>query len=81
MIRLWEVRIERIIMVIAESEDQAESVALKYEQENIRDGDPDYIHAMDIRSKEQIPDGWEDAIPYGDQLPTLTCGQIFEGQP
>lgn len=71
MKKLYMVKIERTIMVLADSDDEAADVALEYESEEIINGDPQGIYVFEVNSgiyfktTLRIPKEWMDSIPYG----------------
>lgn len=78
MKQLYAVTIERTIMVMAESEDDAESLAERHERNELGN-DPDLISTRLATDKRDIPPAWLDCFPYGgdgDQ----NCEQLFKSQ-
>lgn len=76
MKQLYAVTIERTIMVMAESEDAAGSLAEKHER-NEMGNDPDLVVTQLVTQIHDIPAPWLDCIPYGgdgDQK----CEEIFK---
>jgi hypothetical protein len=77
--KLYAVTIERVIMVMAEDEDAACDVALKFEYDNL-DGYPDNCLADPVMSDCDIPKEWMDSVPYSygrNDHDNRTCKQIL----
>ncbi len=72
---LFAVEITRTICVTADDEASAHELAIKHEGDE--DAEPDSIWASEIKSPSDIPDGWNDAYPYGDDG-TLTCEEMVK---
>ena len=71
----------RIEMVVeAEDRGDAHSQFEDHLSSAVSDGDyqPDFIH--EIRDEADIPDGWDDAIPYGGDC-ARTCSEILAAPP
>jgi len=71
--KIFVVDIQRSIMVVAEDERDAESVALSNEREE----SPDLISAHEVKGLEQVPKEWRDTIPYGENEDGKTIRQIM----
>lgn len=76
--RLYNVSIERTIMVMADSEDDAERLALRSEREEISN-EPDFVSANLVTGRPRIPEPWRDSLPYGGD-DDMTCAQIQASQ-
>lgn len=76
--KLFAVRIERVVMVVAESDQQAQRVALTNEREEISN-DPDFIDARPVTTLDQVPPEWRDCFPYGTKE-YVTCEKILAGE-
>jgi hypothetical protein len=66
MKKLFEVSVERVFVVAAESQREAESEVWHYENEVVRDTDPDSIFVREILTLKDMPYGWGHCLPYGD---------------
>ena len=75
--KLYKVRIERVIFVMAENEIKAEKEAKDNEMDD--GSDPDEIHAEVVRQEKDIPSDWKGSIPYGcERNDSRTCEEIFK---
>jgi len=76
---LYNVRIERTIMVVAENENEAERLALIAESDEAGNV-PDFINIVEVSSMIDIPKEWRDSLPYGEcsvNGEELTCENFF----
>ena len=73
MKRLYEVRIEKIVYVAAEDEDEAELEAQTVESEETGE----VQSCEEIRGIEQVPEDWRDALPWNNDG-RMTIRQILE---
>jgi hypothetical protein len=71
MKKLYKVYLEYEIVVLAEDEFKAESIA----RDNVEDEEPSEWYAHHIQDEFGIPNGWEDSYPHG-APPTATVSQI-----
>lgn len=62
--KLWKIEIERTVMVMADSEDQALQRARRYEANDAAFNEPDSIHACIVTARDQVPLEQRDCIPY-----------------
>ena len=74
--KLWAVNIERTIMVMAESETDAEQLANESEREECINY-PDFVSARECKYLGDVPKIWRDCIPYGSS-DDRNCQQIIE---
>lgn len=74
--KLWAVTIERTIMVLADSDTEAEQLAQEKEREECLN-DPDFLTAIEANDLMRVPPPWRDCIPYGG-TDDLNCQQILE---
>jgi hypothetical protein len=73
--KLYEVKIERSIMVMAESETKAAELGWYHEKDELdNDG---VLGAWQIENIQEVPPEWRDSIPYGG-VDDKTCAQILE---
>ena len=78
--KLWEVTIERAIFVLAETEDDAEGIALKSEGEESYNP-ADFVNAREITNLKQVSTDWRDSLPYSDKYDSginLTCEEFLK---
>jgi hypothetical protein len=64
IMKLWKIEIERTVMVMAESEEQAIQRARRYEGNDSLFNEPDSIMAVVVTSYDQVPLEQRDCIPY-----------------
>jgi len=70
--RLWRVTVEYELLVVADSERQAESEAEYYAGEN--GSEPSLTVATKVQKIEDVPAEWQDSIPFGgDRKDERTC--------
>lgn len=62
---LYEVVFERTMLVAADDENHAYSVAREFESESCRDYDADLVSINQIKAAKDIPKYWRNCIPYG----------------
>ena len=63
--KLWQVNIERSIFVVADTENDAERIALRNEREECYN-DPDFVNAFEVTDIARVPKVWRDDRPYGE---------------
>ena len=69
---LWRVTVEYELLVVADSERQAESEAEYHAGED--GSEPSLTVATRVQKIEDVPDEWRDSIPFGgDQKDERTC--------
>lgn len=78
MKQLYAVTIERVIMVMAESEDDAESLAERHERDEIVN-EPELVVTSLVDDIHDIPAPWLDSLPYGGD-DDRKCEEIFKSQ-
>jgi hypothetical protein len=64
IVKLYKVKIERTVMVMAESQEQAIQRARRYEGNDSLFNEPDSIRACIVTSHNQVPLEQRDCIPY-----------------
>ena len=70
--RLWRVTVEYELLVVADSERQAESEAEYYAGDD--GSEPSLTVATKVRKIEDVPADWQDSIPFGgDRKDERTC--------
>ncbi len=70
--RLWRVTVEYELLVVADSERQAESEAEYYAGED--GSEPSLTVATKVHKIEDVPADWQDSIPFGgDRKDERTC--------
>lgn len=70
--RLWRVTVEYELLVVADNEREAESEGEYYAGED--GSEPGMVIAHQVRSVEEIPHEWRQAIPFGgDRDDERTC--------
>ena len=74
--KLWRVRIDRTIMVVADSFRDAYALAERHERDECSN-EADFVDPERVRSRKAIPVEWETSIPYGGDG-NSTCLQIWE---
>lgn len=57
---LYAVTIERTLMVVAESEQEAEQIAYQHELHELG-----FAFAVEVENEEEVPLWWLDRMPYG----------------
>ena len=73
MKKLFRVEEHRVLMVYAEDIEEAQLLFT----ENI-DGDGQADAELMAMETDNYPDGWENAVPYGDEENDRTCDEIVE---
>jgi hypothetical protein len=78
--RLWRVTVEYELLVVADSERQAESEAEYYVG---KDGsEPSLTVATKVQKIEDVPAEWQDSIPFGgDRKDERTCRERVTSRP
>jgi len=74
--KLWQVTIERSILVVAETESEAEQLGTDHESDE-RYNDPDYVSVHEVTDIKRVPKDWRDGIPYGESG-DQTCKQFLD---
>ena len=70
--RLWRVTVEYELLVVADSERQAESEAEYYAGDD--GSEPSLTVATKVHKIEDVPADWQDSIPFGgDRKDERTC--------
>lgn len=70
--RLWRVTVEYELLVVADTERQAESEAEYYAGED--GSEPSLTVATKVHKIEEVPSEWQDSIPFGgDRKDERTC--------
>lgn len=70
--RLWRVTVEYTLLVVADSEREAETEAEYYAGED--GSEPDMSIARQVRTIEDVPNEWRNSIPFGgDRKDERTC--------
>lgn len=70
--RLWRVTVEYTLLVVAETEREAETEAEYYAGENGGEADMSIAHV--VRTIEDVPNEWRNSIPFGgDRKDGRTC--------
>jgi hypothetical protein len=64
IMKLWKIEIERTVMVMADSEEQALQRARRYESNDSLFNEPDSIRASIVTACEQVPLEQRGCIPY-----------------
>jgi len=62
--KLWKIEIERTVMVMADSEEQALQRARRYEANDAAFNEPDSIRASIVTACEQVPLEQRGCVPY-----------------
>ena len=70
-------RSEKEIMVVAETEREAEHIANESIREEISLNGVDLLCPREIKDKKSLPKGWADALPWGGSG-NQTCGAILD---
>lgn len=72
-VRLFDVTVTKTLVVAAESEREAERLALSYEKD-----ESGYVECCaEVKSIDQLSGDWWDSLPYN-MSGDLTCRQIME---
>jgi len=70
--RLWRVTVEYTLLVVADTEREAETEAEYYVGED--GSEPDMSIAHQVRTIEDVPNEWRNSIPFGgDRKDERTC--------
>ncbi len=76
--KLWKA-IVKVELVIASEEEPTLYEFFDYASEEL-DNTGDLVQIKEIASAADIPGGWKNAIPYGDQEGDATCADILKEQ-
>ena len=72
--KLYCVKIEYTLFVVAGNATEAEDKASSYLRED--GNEPDFIMSREVKSIDKIPEEWRNSIPFGgDQKDERTCSQ------
>lgn len=74
--KLYAVKIERVIMVVAGSKEDAERVAIRNEREEMFN-EPEEVNAIECKTLGNVPVEWRKCYPYGD-VQNITCEGHFQ---
>lgn len=73
--KLYRVRVDTILLVLADNEGEAKKETLsEYLFEHMKENNENCRVVCEITSMGQIPPGWIDRVPYGNHLSRLVEG-------
>jgi hypothetical protein len=74
--QLWVVNVTMEMVVLAQNEETAKSVAARYGREGTEDA-REIGSVRPVQSLQDLPRGWRDAFPWSDLGQFMTCGEML----